>query len=196
MEFSLYGLRLNFFLLVCCRIFADLIIADQKEFASKYYGTIPKNIKSWLRCATDLRNICAHSGRLYFRIFSAIPANIQEVESKDARSLWASFLAVRNLYPDVDKWNNEILPLIQGLFKKYENSIQLCHISFLEDWLNKGIKNNPLFKPQRFNRVKPACLAGGVPAEEYACGKAHAKAHDDACDRDAHGPVHCNLYSF
>ena len=49
------------------------ITADQKEFAQKHYATIPQNLKSWLRCATDLRNICAHYGRLYYRIFSAIP---------------------------------------------------------------------------------------------------------------------------
>lgn len=62
--------------------YADLVLPDQKHFASEYYKTVPKNLKSWLRCATNLRNICAHYGRLYYRIFSAIPANIEEVEKK------------------------------------------------------------------------------------------------------------------
>ena len=119
--------------------YADLVLADQKHFASEYYKTVPKNLKSWLRCATDLRNICAHYGRLYYRIFSAIPANIEEVEEKDERSLWAAFIAVRNLYPNPQKWNEEFLPSIKALFEKYSSAIQLKHISFPEDWAVKAV---------------------------------------------------------
>lgn len=119
--------------------YADLVLADQKHFASECYKTFPKNLKSWLRCATDLRNICAHYGRLYYRIFSAIPANIVEVEEKDERSLWAAFLAVRNLYPCPKKWNEEFLPSIKDLFEKYSSAIQLEHISFPEDWAEKAV---------------------------------------------------------
>lgn len=119
--------------------YADLVLADQKLFACQYYKTIPKNLKSWLRCATDLRNICAHYGRLYYRIFSAIPANIEEVEEKDERSLWAVFLAVRNLYPNPKKWNEEFLPSIKELFEKYSSAIQLEHISFPNDWAEKAV---------------------------------------------------------
>lgn len=118
--------------------YADLVLADQKHFASECYKTVPKNLKSWLRCATDLRNICAHYGRLYYRIFSAIPANIEEVEEKEERSLWAAFLAVRNLYPNPKKWNEELLPSIKDLFEKYSSAIQLGHISFPEDWAEKA----------------------------------------------------------
>ena len=117
----------------------SIVLADQKHFASEYYKTVPKNLKSWLRCATDLRNICAHYGRLYYRIFSAIPANIEEVEEKDERSLWAAFLAVRNLYPNPQKWNEDFLPSIKALFEKYSSAIQLKHISFPEDWADNAV---------------------------------------------------------
>ena len=99
--------------------YADLVLADQKHFASEYYKTVPKNLKSWLRCAT--------------------PANIEEVEEKDERSLWAAFLAVRNLYPNPQKWNEEFLPSIKALFEKYSSAIQLKHISFPEDWAEKAV---------------------------------------------------------
>lgn len=46
----------------------DLTTADKKEFAGNHY----KDMISWMRCCTDLRNICAHYGRLYFRIFTAM----------------------------------------------------------------------------------------------------------------------------
>jgi abortive infection bacteriophage resistance protein len=114
--------------------YADMINADQKEFSREYYNTIPKNLKSWLRCATDLRNICAHYGRLYYRIFSAVPANITEINQVQERSLWAAFLAIRNLYPNHKKWNEQILPEIEKLFDKFKDCIQLNHISFPTNW--------------------------------------------------------------
>ena len=51
--------------------YSDLPTQDQKQLAHNMFGTTYKNIASWLRCCTDLRNICAHYGRLYYRIFAA-----------------------------------------------------------------------------------------------------------------------------
>ena len=116
--------------------YADMINADQKEFSREYYNTIPRNLKSWLRCATDLRNICAHYGRLYYRIFSAIPANIAEISEEQERSLWAAFLAIRNLYPDHQKWNEQVLPEVERLFDKFKHCVQLNHIGFPTNWLD------------------------------------------------------------
>lgn len=113
--------------------YADLKLTDQKVIA-KLYNTNPKNLKSWLRCATDLRNICAHYGRLYYRIFSAVPANITEIKKNEERSLWAVFLAIRNIYPNSEKWNQTILPLIAKLIEKCKLSIELKHISFPQKW--------------------------------------------------------------
>lgn len=56
------------------RFYSDMTTSDKKEIARNLYRTTPKNVISWLRCATDLRNICAHYGRLYYRIFPAMPA--------------------------------------------------------------------------------------------------------------------------
>lgn len=113
--------------------YADLPLCDQKDI-SKDFGANPKSLKSWLRCATDLRNICAHYGRLYFRIFTAIPANLAAVTERDRRSLWAAFLAVRNLYPNKKKWNEVVLPSVNELFGKYAQNIQLGHVGFPVDW--------------------------------------------------------------
>ena len=57
--------------------FADLNTQDQKELARTVFHSTANNIKSWLRCCTDLRNICAHYGRLYFtmtRMIRFLPA--------------------------------------------------------------------------------------------------------------------------
>ena len=107
----------------------DLITADKKAFAGADY----KNMISWMRCCTDLRNICAHYGRLYFRIFSAMPSGFQISEAAKRR-LWGAILSVRALYPSAEKWNSEFMPRIEALFEEYKEDIDLYHLAFPRDW--------------------------------------------------------------
>ena len=118
------------------RFYSDMTTADQKCLARELYDTIPKNVISWLRCCTDLRNICAHYGRLYYRIFPATPANVDATTSQ-SRQLWGAILALKELYPDCQKWNTEILPQLCALFEEYQDDIALVHIGFPKDWTQK-----------------------------------------------------------
>lgn len=115
------------------RFYGDLTTADQKKIARELYGTIPKNMNSWLRCCTDLRNICAHYGRLYYRVFSATPAGVNANEPGTNR-LWGATLALKSLYPNSRKWNTEILPQLAALIEEYQDDIQLAHIGFPDNW--------------------------------------------------------------
>ena len=118
------------------RFYSDMQTSDKKKLAKEIYGTIPKNVTSWLRCCTDLRNICAHYGRLYYRIFPAVPANVT-VDAKQISKLWGAVLALRELYPHQDKWNGEILTRLSALFEEYQADISLVHIGFPDDWENQ-----------------------------------------------------------
>lgn len=79
---------------------------------------------SWMRCCTDLRNICVHYGRLYFRIFAAMPSGF-DISEADKRRLWGAILSVKALYPSSEKWNNEFMPKIEALFEEYKKDINL-----------------------------------------------------------------------
>lgn len=118
------------------RFYADMTTADKKALAKDIYATTAKNISSWLRCITDLRNICAHYGRLYYRILPAIPAGF-DIPDAAKRRLWGALLALRGLYPDRDKWNYAFMPGIEALFDTYHGDIDLYHIAFPEDWCVK-----------------------------------------------------------
>jgi len=120
------------------RFYSDLKIADQKRLASELYNTTPKNIISWLRCCTDLRNICAHYGRLYYRIFPAIPAGMQMPDAAKRR-LWGAMMALRAVYQHSQKWNSEVLIPIEALFEEYQKDIDLYHLAFPKDW-NEQLK--------------------------------------------------------
>ena len=112
-------------------IFADMPTPDKKNFARSEFGTTSTNIESWLRCCTDLRNICAHYGRLYYRNFSSIPANLNVGNN---RRLWSSILAVKQLFKSKDKWNNEVCVHLSALVAQYNDYISLFHIGFPENW--------------------------------------------------------------
>jgi len=112
----------------------DLPMADQKYLAKELFQAVPKSLASWLRCCTDLRNICAHYGRLYFRVFTAIPANLPDLEKRAERRLFGAILALKTLYPDADKWNNEICERLKKLMALYSPVIKLDHIGFPADW--------------------------------------------------------------
>jgi abortive infection bacteriophage resistance protein len=117
--------------------YSDMLLPDQKSLAQKMYSTIPKNLISWLRCCTDLRNICAHYGRLYFRIFTAIPAFQQKLPTNSERRLFGAILALKELYPDTNKWNDEIYPRLKNLTNSYSHVISFDHIGFPNDWESK-----------------------------------------------------------
>ena len=42
--------------------------------------------------------------------------------------------ALKSLYPDVSKWNTEVLLPIQALFEEYAEDIDLYHMAFPVDW--------------------------------------------------------------
>lgn len=115
------------------RFYSDMKTEDKKQIARELYGTVPKNVSSWLRCCTDLRNICAHYGRLYYRIFPAIPAGV-ETETPQRSQLWGAVLALKQLYPSDATWNSAILSAISALFEEYRDDIVLSHIGFPADW--------------------------------------------------------------
>jgi len=114
--------------------YADMISSDQKYIAHDIFDTSVSKAKSWLYCCTDLRNLCAHYGRLYYRVFSAAPAKIEGVDAEAKRSLFAAVMALRELYPSQPKWNNELLSSMVALFEEYAEVIELQHIGFPSDW--------------------------------------------------------------
>lgn len=113
----------------------DMLTSDKKAFAGVQY----KEMISWLRCCTDLRNICAHYGRLYFRVFSAMPSGLN-ISDEQKRRLWGAILVVRALYPSSGNWNNEFIPRIKALFEEYKDDICLSHLAFPYDWEKKLVR--------------------------------------------------------
>ncbi|NLN48800.1 MAG: Abi family protein [Clostridiales bacterium] len=110
----------------------DLKTADKKSVAALLDANY-HNLVSWMRCCTDLRNICAHYGRLYYRIYSAAPSGLNMTE-RESRGFWGAIMVVKSLFPSKEIWNNEFLTEIEALFSEYNEEIDLKHLAFPEDW--------------------------------------------------------------
>jgi abortive infection bacteriophage resistance protein len=114
--------------------YTDMPVNDQKAIARNFFKTHKKTLSSWLKCCTDLRNFCAHFGRLYYRSFTSIPDGIPELDNNNQRSLFAVIMTLKNLYTDPLKWNKEIHASLSHLINDYKTSIQLSCIGFPADW--------------------------------------------------------------
>lgn len=132
-QFPIWAITELFTFGMVSRFYADMLMGDEKKVAGSAYF---RDVESWLKCATDLRNICAHHGKLYGRVFPGIPRSIQ-VDPGAERSLWASLLCLKQLYPFAEKWNNEILVSLKSLFDEYAECIDLSYIHFPTDWLDQ-----------------------------------------------------------
>lgn len=112
--------------------YSDMLTKDQKEIA-RQYNTNYKVLGSWLRCCTDARNICAHYGRLYYRVFSAAPSGFELTEGARHRA-WATMLVIKALYPSKDKWLTDFMPRMDNIMEKYAKDINLYHLAFPHNW--------------------------------------------------------------
>lgn len=119
--------------------YADMLQADQRNVANVDFGLDNAVLRSWLRCCTDLRNICAHGGRLYYRKFSTTPKTPDGYSMLKNR-LFDMLLIVKALYPSANKWSSEVLPVISALIHEYTGIIKLNHIGFPDNWESMLVK--------------------------------------------------------
>lgn len=119
------------------RFYSGMHTADKKQYSKAYFdGTNYKVLSNYLKCCTELRNICAHHGRIYFRIFSGKPANIQPSVNNKYVRLWEYMLTLRRLYRNNRKWNEHMIE-IEHIISSYSSYIDLKHLNFPTDWYDR-----------------------------------------------------------
>jgi abortive infection bacteriophage resistance protein len=69
-EFPLWVVMELFTFGMLSYFYSDMITADKKQLAYQVFHTSVPNVSSWLYCCTNLRNICAHTHRLYNSVFN------------------------------------------------------------------------------------------------------------------------------
>ena len=113
--------------------YSDMRTTDKKQVAKKFNASC-EMIESWLKCITELRNRCAHYGRVYYWKFKSIPKFPKNSNHTITDKLFDQVLMLKYFYCDQNKWNNYFLPQLSALIEEYKEYIDLQHISFPEDW--------------------------------------------------------------
>ena len=114
--------------------YADLKRGEAGRLASELFDVSQGNVVSWLKCCTDLRNVCAHYGRLYYTTFPSTPATPSNSDFRLGEKLFDYILIVKRLYPDKVRWYHETMPALQALIEEYSTDIHLPHIGFPTNW--------------------------------------------------------------
>lgn len=114
--------------------YADLPASDQKAIAKELGDKHYNSVRSWLKCCTDLRNICAHYGRLYYRTFPSVPRDIPDSARDFQRKLFGALIALKGLFPNKEKWNSEVVPKIKDLIRNNLDCVNLGDLGLPADW--------------------------------------------------------------
>ena len=98
------------------KIYQNLTTANQKQIA-QFSGQKYDTIENWLRVLSDIRNICAHHGRLWNRAFVSppiLPAGMLRYPPHPTRYAAQAAVIVallRHFYPDT-RWMNRVVALM------------------------------------------------------------------------------------
>lgn len=119
------------------KLYSNLKVKYQKGFVQNHLGQTKgfnDYLLSWLRCLVDVRNICAHYGRIYNRILSSapkIPSRFSNIELE----LWRIFpliIVIILLLEDFDT-STFFITNIAALVEAHP-AVNLSFIGFPEDW--------------------------------------------------------------
>lgn len=110
----------------------DIMLESDRREVSRDYGLTPETLAKLIRCAVDVRNICAHYSRLYGRELEEQPELPASQSELAGPYLFPLLLALRAVAGGERVWKG-MLEGIDRLARLYpEADLSLC--GFPEDW--------------------------------------------------------------
>ncbi|MFI3594221.1 Abi family protein [Streptococcus uberis] len=135
-EFPLWVMIEFFTFGMVSRFYSDMPSKIQQEI-SKNLNLKPAQTRTYMEVVTVLRNYCAHFNRLYYSTFSVVPNQLPAFMNENIKiknRLLPQIYALKSLYFDNEKWNDNFLPRLTDLIETYSNDIHLHHIGFTDNW--------------------------------------------------------------
>ncbi|BAU28472.1 abortive infection bacteriophage resistance protein [Aneurinibacillus soli] len=116
-------------------LFHNLHKEDQKQIAQSIYYVSAFYIKSWLRCLSYIRNVCAHYGRLYNKRKLIVSPKLFDSDLQKGvkeGSVFSAIYIMRRLCRDNEEWHSFVTNL-HALLEQYED-VKLNDIGFPDNW--------------------------------------------------------------
>lgn len=126
------------------KMYNNLLNKDKNEIANIYYNAKGEYVRTWLHALSNIRNICAHYGRLYNRNLTITPKLFKADKNKGIRNdtVFANIYILGRLSRDKVEWNHFVTKL-SALVEKYE-VVNLKYLGFPKEWeaILRGIRFN------------------------------------------------------
>ncbi len=116
-------------------LYSIMILEDCKEIA-RLYDTDPKYLGSWILALVEIRNICAHYGRLYNMPLKQTPrlySEHQEYRSSTINRIFPALISIKRMLKSDERWDSFETQL-ESLIDKYRDVVRLPCIGFPNEW--------------------------------------------------------------
>ena len=116
-------------------LYSIMVLDDRKEIA-RLYNTDPKYLGSWILALVELRNICAHYGRLYNMPLKQTPrlySEHQKYRVGTLNKIFPALLSIKRMLNSDERWYSFEIQL-EKLIDNYSDILQLPCMGFPEEW--------------------------------------------------------------
>lgn len=116
-------------------LYSILNLDDQKQIA-KLYKTKPLFLRSWILALVEIRNICAHYGRLYNMPLKQTPHVYNDYKKyilPGSNKLFPALLTIKRMLQANEQWRAFEQDL-ENLLKNYSDVVRLSYMGFPSNW--------------------------------------------------------------
>lgn len=115
---------------VLSQMYNNLLEKDKDEIAEEYYNTKGEFVSTWLHSLSNIRNRCAHYGRLYNKNLTVTPKLFKADKKKGIKNntLFANIYIIGRLSRSESEWNDFITQLL-AIIEEYD-IVNLSKIGF------------------------------------------------------------------
>ena len=118
-----------------CSMF-DIMRQEDRIAIANLYHTQPEHLESWILSLVEVRNICAHYGRLYNMPLKQSPFLYKEhrkYRNQKQNKIFPVILVIKRILNSNSEWNH-FYQIIVALMEQYDDAIQLSFMGFPDDW--------------------------------------------------------------
>ena len=116
-------------------LYSIMLLEDRKEIA-RLYDTKPKYLMSWILALVELRNICAHYGRLYNMPLKQTPylySEHRKYRFDKLNKIFPALLSIKRMLSDDERWYS-FEKQLEKLIDEYRDVVRLQYVGFPEEW--------------------------------------------------------------
>lgn len=116
------------------KLFRNLKNKDKSNIAKENYQIPYKYIQNWLRVLSQLRNVCAHYGRLYNkRLVVKLLLETKDAKLVSNDKIFGVIFVLKKILTSKNEWLS-FKTKLEALVEEYNDSIELEYIGFPLNW--------------------------------------------------------------